>query len=111
MEGAVCFFVGNLVDGGCNKSQHHIQFSIYVFPKKDLAKPHFYYQLNISKTEIFSGFAKNFASHGGRPDKFFGLNFQILGSVGCQGWVVMPKDVKKSQNHCILMVMPPTSVC
>jgi hypothetical protein len=31
---------------------HCKQFSIYVFHKKDLAKPHFSYQLNISKTEL-----------------------------------------------------------
>ncbi len=30
-------------------------------------------------------------------------NFQILGPLGCQGWVVIPQNVKKSQNHCTLM--------
>jgi hypothetical protein len=30
-------------------------------------------------------------------------NFQILGSLGCQGWVVILKNVKKSQNHCTLV--------
>jgi hypothetical protein len=36
---------------------------------------------------------------------FFG-NFQILGPLGCQGWVVIPQNVKKSQNHCTLLYMP-----
>ncbi len=30
-------------------------------------------------------------------------NFQILGPLGCQGWVVIPQIVKKSQNHCTLL--------
>jgi hypothetical protein len=30
-------------------------------------------------------------------------NFQILGPLGCQGWVVIPQNVKKSQNHCTLL--------
>jgi hypothetical protein len=30
-------------------------------------------------------------------------NFQILGPLGCQGWVVMPRNVKKSQNQCTLL--------
>jgi hypothetical protein len=32
-------------------------------------------------------------------------NFQTLGPLGCQGWVVIPQNVKKSQNHCTLMSM------
>ncbi len=35
--------------------------------------------------------------------KFFFANFQILGPLGCQGWVVIPQNEKKSQNHCTLM--------
>jgi hypothetical protein len=31
-------------------------------------------------------------------------NFQILGPLGCQGWVVIPQNVKKSKNHCTLFV-------
>jgi hypothetical protein len=34
---------------------------------------------------------------------FFFANFQILGPLGCQGWVVIPQNVKKSQNHCTLV--------
>jgi hypothetical protein len=36
-------------------------------------------------------------------EKFFFANFQILGPLGCQGWVVIPQNVKKSQNHCTLL--------
>jgi hypothetical protein len=36
--------------------------------------------------------------------KIFFANFQILGPLGCQGWVVMPQNVKKSQNHCTLLL-------
>jgi hypothetical protein len=35
-------------------------------------------------------------------------NFQILGPLGCQGWVVIPRNVKKSQNHCTPMHTPTT---
>ncbi len=31
-------------------------------------------------------------------------NFQTLGPLGCQGWVVIPQNVKKSQNHCTLHI-------
>jgi hypothetical protein len=34
---------------------------------------------------------------------FFFANFQILGPLGCQGWVVIPQNVKKSKNHCTLV--------
>ncbi len=34
-------------------------------------------------------------------------NFQILGPLGCQGWVVIPQNVKKSQNHCTLIPSVP----
>ena len=36
-------------------------------------------------------------------EKLFFANFQILGPLGCQGWVVIPQNVKKSQNHCTLV--------
>jgi hypothetical protein len=29
--------------------------------------------------------------------------FQILGHLGCQGWVVIPQNVKKCQNHLTLL--------
>ncbi len=30
--------------------------------------------------------------------KFFFCQFQILGPLGCQGWVVIPQNVKKSKS-------------
>jgi hypothetical protein len=45
----------------------------------------------------FPVFAKNFR----RPWmklKFFFANFQILPPLGCQGWVVIPQNVKKSKS-------------
>ncbi len=38
---------------------------------------------------------------------FFFANFQILGPLGCQGWVVIPQNVRESQNHCTLVGMDP----
>jgi hypothetical protein len=35
--------------------------------------------------------------------KIFFANFQIHGPLGCQGWVVIPQIVKKSQNHYTLL--------
>jgi hypothetical protein len=46
------------------------------------------------KKRILPVFAKNFR----RPWmklKIFFANFQILGPLGCQGWVVIPQNVKK----------------
>jgi hypothetical protein len=37
-------------------------------------------------------------------ENFF-ANFQIFGPLGCQGRVVIPQNVKKSQNHCTLLPM------
>jgi hypothetical protein len=34
--------------------------------------------------------------------KFLAI-FQIYGSLGCQRWVVIPKNVKKCQYHCTLL--------
>ena len=34
--------------------------------------------------------------------------FQILEPLGCQGWVVIPQIVKKSQNHCTLFTIQTT---
>ena len=49
---------------------------------------------NHTKKTHFPGFAKNFR----RPWmklKIFFAHFQILGPLGCQGWVVIPQNVKK----------------
>jgi hypothetical protein len=53
------------------------------------------------KKRIFRFLPKISAGHGWSW-KFFFANFQILGPLGCQGWVVIPQNVKKSQNHCTL---------
>ncbi len=54
------------------------------------------------KKRIFRFLPKISAGHGW-SQKFFFDNFQILGPLGCQGWVVIPQHVKKSKNHCTLM--------
>ncbi len=55
------------------------------------------------KKRIFRFLPKISAGHGWSW-KFFFANFQILGPLGCQGWVVIPQNAKKkSQNHCTLM--------
>ncbi len=59
------------------------------------------------KKRIFRFLPKISAGHGWSW-KFFFANFQILGPLGCQGWVVIPQNVKKSQNHCTLTcILPP----
>ncbi len=50
----------------------------------------------------FSGFRQKFPQAMDEVENFF-ANFQILGPLGCQGWVVIPQNVKKSQNHCTLL--------
>ncbi len=54
------------------------------------------------KKRIFRFLPKISAGHGWSWKIFF-ANFQILGPLGCQGWVVIPQNVKKSQNHCTLI--------
>ncbi len=56
----------------------------------------------IPKKRIFRFLPKISAGHAWIWKKIF-ANFQILGPLGCQGWVVIPQNVKKSQNHCTLM--------
>ena len=56
----------------------------------------------IPKKRIFRFLPKISAGHAWSW-KFFFANFQILGPLGCQGWVVIPQNVKKSQNHCTLV--------
>ncbi len=57
------------------------------------------------KKHIFRFWPKISAGHGWSL-KFFFATFQILGPLGCQGWVVIPQNVKKSQNHCTLVGRP-----
>ena len=56
----------------------------------------------IPKKRIFRFLPKISAGHAWSWKIFF-ANFQILGPLGCQGWVVIPQNVKKSQNHCTLI--------
>ncbi len=58
----------------------------------------------ISKKRIFRFLPKISPGHAWSW-KFFFANFQILRPLGCQGWVVIPQNVKKSQNHCTLLNM------
>ncbi len=57
----------------------------------------------VPKKRIFRFLPKISAGHGWSW-KFFFANFQTLGPLGCQGWVVLPQNVKKSQNHCTLLL-------
>ena len=53
--------------------------------------------MKLDQKTHFPVFAKNFR----RPCmklKFFFANFQIRGPLGCQGWVVIPQNVKKSKS-------------
>jgi hypothetical protein len=45
----------------------------------------------------FSGFCQKFPQAMMKL-KFFFANFQILGPLGCQGWVVIPQNVKNSKS-------------
>jgi hypothetical protein len=53
----------------------------------------------------FSGFCQKFPQAMDEVKKNFFANFQILGPLGCQGWVVIPQNVKISQNHCTLLYL------
>jgi hypothetical protein len=52
---------------------------------------------------LFSGFCQKFPQAMDEVEKIFFANFQILGPLGCQGWVVIPQNVKKCKNHCTLL--------
>ncbi len=51
----------------------------------------------LPKKRIFRFLPKISAGHGWSWKKFF-ANFQILGPLGCQGWVVIPQIVKKKSK-------------
>jgi hypothetical protein len=59
------------------------------------------------KKRIFRFLPKISAGHGWNRNFFF-ANFQILGPLGCQGWVVIPQNAKKKSKslhpntHCVL---------
>jgi hypothetical protein len=46
----------------------------------------------------FSGFCQKFPQAMDEVEIFFFANFQILGPLGCQGWVVIPQNVKKKSK-------------
>jgi hypothetical protein len=45
----------------------------------------------------FSGFCQKFPQAMDEVENFFFANFQILEPLGCQGWVVIPQNVKKGK--------------
>ena len=52
----------------------------------------------------FSGFCQKFPQAMDEVEKFFlPISKSLGGALGCQGWVVIPQNVKKSQNHCTLL--------
>jgi hypothetical protein len=59
--------------------------------------------LKLDQKNGFSGFCQKFPQAMDEVENFLLANFQILGPLGCQGWVVIPQNVKKSQNHCTLI--------
>ncbi len=62
----------------------------------------------IPKKRIFRFLPKISAGHGWSW-KFFFASFQILGPLGCQGWAVIPQNVKKvkiTTPYCILITVP-----
>jgi hypothetical protein len=59
---------------------------------------------NHTKKRIFRFLPKISSGHAWSW-KFFFADFQILEPLGCQGWVVIPQNVKKSQNRCTLVSM------
>jgi hypothetical protein len=62
-----------------------------------------YFEIIYQKTH-FPVFAKNFRRPWMKLKNFF-PSFQILGPLGCQGWVVIPQNVKKSKSlHPIVYV-------
>jgi hypothetical protein len=56
----------------------------------------------------FSGFCQKISAGQGWSWKFFFATLQILGPLGCQGWVVIPQNVKKSKSlHPNIQVVVP----
>ncbi len=59
----------------------------------------------IPKKRIFRFLPKISAGHAWSWKNFF-ANFQILGPLGCQGWVVIPQNVKKKSKSLHPSVYP-----
>jgi hypothetical protein len=51
--------------------------------------------LKLDQKNAFSGFCQKFPQAMDEVEKNFFANFQILEPLGCQGWVVIPQNVKK----------------
>ncbi len=65
----------------------------------------------IPKKRIFPFLPKISAGHGWSRKIFF-ANFQILGPLGCQGWVVIPQNVKKiTAPYCTMYMYKDTKLC
>jgi hypothetical protein len=62
------------------------------------------FKIIFKKMMHFPVFAKKFRKPCKKLKIFF-ANFQILEPLGCQGWVVIPQNVKNTPNHCTLMDM------
>jgi len=59
----------------------------------------------IPKKRIFQFLPK--ISSGMHEVEFFLANFQILGPLGCQGWVVIPQNVKRvkiTAPYCVFIL-------
>jgi hypothetical protein len=55
--------------------------------------------LKLDPKNAFSGFCQKFPQAMDEVKKFFFANFQILGPLGCQGWVVIPQNWKKVKKQ------------
>ena len=58
----------------------------------------------IMQKNAFSGFCQKFPQAMDEVENFFFANFQILGPLGCQGWVAIPQNVKKvkiTAHYCL----------
>ncbi len=66
---------------------------------------------NYTQKRFFRFLPNIFASHGWSWIFFF-ANYQILGPLGCQGWVVLPQILKKSKitaPYCPFWLLPATA--
>ncbi len=53
---------------------------------------------NYTKKTHFPVFCQKFPQAMDEVEQLFFANFQILGPLGCQGWVVIPQNVKKKSK-------------
>jgi hypothetical protein len=57
-------------------------------------------KFEIIQKNAFAGFCQKFVL---AINEVFLADCQILGPLVCLGWVVIPQNVKKIQNHCTLL--------